>query len=157
MLARAMDTAEFLRRNRTAIVREAQDALARLRERHYESAGAASSKQRLDVLFDHLVDAVSSRDVSPVVHYAGDVARERFEAGYDLSEVQAAFNTLESATWRCILAELPPDDLAEALGLVSTVFGAAKDALGRQYVSLATKAHSPSLDLRALFAGTEGI
>jgi hypothetical protein len=37
------------------------------------------------------------------------------------------------------------------------VFGAAKDALGRRYVSLATKAHAPSLNLRALFAGTDGV
>jgi hypothetical protein len=152
-----MDTATFLRRERAVIVREAQDALARLRERHYEAAGVAASEQRLEILFDHLVGAISTRDLSPVVNYAGDVARERFEANYDLSEVQAAFNTLESATWRRILADLPADDLAEALGLVSTVFGAAKDALGRQYVSLATHAHAPSLDLSALFAGTDGV
>ena len=152
-----MDTAVFLRHKRAAIVRDAHDALVLLRERHYESAGADASKQRLDVLFDHLVDAVATRDVSAIVTYAAGVARERFEAAYDLAEVQAAFNTLESATWRCILADLPADNLAEALGLVSTVFGAAKDALGRQYVSLATQVHAPSLDLRALFSGTDGV
>jgi hypothetical protein len=152
-----MDTAGFLIREREAIVREAEDALARLHERHYESAGAGESRQRLEMLFDQLVAAVSARDVSSVVAYAGVVAQERFEAGYDLSEVQAAFNTLEAATWRRILADLEADDLAEALGLVSTVFGAAKDALGRQYVSLATRTRAPSLNLRALFAGTDGV
>jgi hypothetical protein len=152
-----MDTAGFLIREREAIVREAEDALARLHERHYESAGAAEVKQRLDMLFDQLVDAVSARDLSSVVAYARSVAQERFEAGYDLSEVQAAFNTLESATWSRILADVEADDLAEALGLVSTVFGAAKDALGRQYVSLATHARAPSLDLKALFVGTDGV
>ena len=55
------------------------------------------------------------------------------------------------------LADLEAADLAEALGLVSTVFGAAKDALGRRYVSLATHTRAPSLDLRALFAGTDGV
>jgi hypothetical protein len=152
-----MDTAEFLIRERGAIVREAEDALAHLHERHYESEGAGRLRQRLEMLFDELVDAVSARDLSSVVVYAGTVAQERFEAGYDLSEVQAAFNALESATWRRILADLEAGELAGALGLVSTVFGAAKDALGRRYVSLATQAHAPSLDLRALFAGTEGI
>ncbi len=81
----------------------------------------------------------------------------RFEAGYDLSEVQAAFNALEGATWSRILADLEAGDLAEALGLISTVLGAAKDALGREYVSLATHTRAPSLDLKALFAGTEGV
>ena len=74
-----------------------------------------------------------------MIGYAHEVADERFAAGYDLSEVQAAFNVLEAATWSRILDDLEPAQLAEALGLVSTVFGAAKDALGRRYVSLATK------------------
>jgi len=152
-----MDTAGFLAGEREAIVAEAEDALARLHERHYESLGADTLRQRLETLFDHLVGAVAARDLSPVVAYAGSVAQERYDAGYDLSEVQAAFNALEAATWRRILAGLAVDDLAEALGLVSTVFGAAKDALGRQYVSLATKTRAPSLDLRALFAGTDGV
>lgn len=35
---------------------------------------------------------------------------------------------------------LDPDQFARALGLVSTVLGAGKDALAREYVSLATSA-----------------
>ena len=152
-----METAEFLSRERTVIVREAETALARLHERHYESAGATEVEHRLESLFDHLVTAVDTRDLTQVIGYAQEVADERFAAGYDLSEVQAAFNALEAATWSRILDGLEPAQLAEALGLVSTVFGAAKDALGRRYVSLATKSHAPSLDLRALFAGTDGV
>jgi hypothetical protein len=152
-----METAAFLAGEREAIVREAEGALVRLHERHYESLGDAALKQRLDALYDQLVSAVSTRDLSQVVAYAGDIAEERFDAGYDLSEVQAAFNALEAATWRSVLAHLEAADLAEALGLVSTVFGAAKDALGRRYVSLATQTRAPSLDLRALFAGTDGV
>jgi hypothetical protein len=48
---------------------------------------------------------------------------------------------------------MPAEDQAEALGLVGTVLGCGKDLLARQYVSLATKTHTPSLDLHALFAG----
>jgi hypothetical protein len=152
-----MDVAEFLEAEREAIVGEAEDALARLHERHYESLGPVMLKERLERLYDHLVGAVSSRDLSPVVAYAGEIAEERYDAGFDLSEVQAAFNALEAATWRRVLANADTVDLAEALGLVSTVFGAAKDALGRRYVSLATKTRAPSLDLRALFGGTDGV
>lgn len=152
-----MDTAGFLVRERGTIVREAEGALIRLHERHYESVAASEVEQRLEMLFDQLVDAVSKRDLTSVVAYACTVARERFDAGYDLSEVQAAFNALEAATWTRIIADLEADDLAEALGLVSTVFGAAKDALGREYVSLATRTRAPSLDLRALFEGTDGV
>ena len=48
---------------------------------------------------------------------------------------------------------MPPDELARALGLVSTVLGAAKDSLARAYVSLASQTKAPSLDLSALFKG----
>ena len=151
-----MDVAAFLAGEREAILGQAEDAIARLNERHYESLGAATLRARLETLYDRLLEAVSARDLSAVIAYAGSVAEERFDAGYDLSEVQAAFNALEAATWRSILANLEAGELAEALGLVSTVFGAAKDALGRQYVSLATQTRAPSLDLRALFDGTDG-
>jgi hypothetical protein len=152
-----MDTAGFLVHERRTIVREAESALTRLHERHYESLSVSEVEKRLEVLFDELVDAVSKRDLSSVVAYACTLAQERFDAGFDLSEVQAAFNTLETATWTRMIADLEAEDLAEALGLVSTVFGVAKDALGREYVSLATRGRAPSLDLTALFEGTDGI
>jgi hypothetical protein len=144
-------TDAFLLRERDAITTAAEDALLRRHERHYGAAGREAVRQRLDLLYDQLVHAVASRELSAVVAYANSVAEERFQAGYDLSEVQAAFNALEESTWRRILSELPPDDYAESLGLVGTVFGAAKDALGRRYVSLATRTRVPSLDLSALF------
>jgi len=98
---------------------------------------------------------IATHDLTPIVAHAQQIARERFSAGYDLSEVQSAFNALEAATWARVLATLPPDRFARTLGLVSTILGAGKDALARTYVSLATDAHAPSLDLRALFAGTD--
>jgi hypothetical protein len=127
-----------------------------LRERHYESVAASEVEERLEMLFDQLVDAVSTRDLGSILEYARTVARERFDAGYDLSEVQGAFNALEAATWTRMIADVEADDLAESLGLVSTVFGAAKDALGREYVSCATRTQAPSLDLTVLFKGTDG-
>ncbi len=152
----SVETAQFLTHEREAIVDAAEAALARMHHRHYESAGASEVRQRLEALYNHLLDALRSRDLGPIVAHAEQVAQERFNAGYDLSEVQAAFNTLEEATWSRVFAELQPAQFAEALGLVSTILGAAKDALARKYVSLATSTHAPSLDLQALFAGTEG-
>ena len=154
--SRAMaGTAEFLTRERATIVTAAEAALERAHARHYESDGTLELHRRLDTLYDHLLAAVVDRDAGPIVEYAQQVAQERFDAGYDLSEVQTGFNALEEATWQRIFAGLDPSDYAEALGLVSTILGAAKDALARKYVSLATSTHAPALDLRALFAGIE--
>ena len=49
---------------------------------------------------------------------------------------------------------MPGDDLVEAIGLLSTVLGFGKDAVARTYVSRASKRHVTSLDLSALFRGT---
>ena len=147
------DTAELLERERAAIVAAAGAALARAHARHYDSAGPVETTRRLDALYDRLLEALASHDLGAVTRHAEDVAAERFDAGYDLSEVQTAFNVLEEAIWARALAVVEPARLAETLGLVTTVLGAGKDALAQRYVSLAAGAHAPSLDLRALFAG----
>ena len=141
---------------RTAIVDEAQTSLQELHQEHYESAGDVVTRQRIEELFDLVVTGLRDRDLTAVVSYADGVAQERFTAGFDVAEVQTAFNALETAMWRHVVATQQPDDLAEAIGLVGTVFGAAKDALARGYVSLASHHHVTSLDLSALFRGVAG-
>ena len=152
----ANETSEFLVHERAATITAAEAALARIHARHYDAAGAENARERLEALYDRLIEAVDTRDLASIVAYARQVARERFEAGYDLAEVQAAFNALEEATWSRVLADLPPERFSEALGLVTTILGAAKDALGREYVSLATQRHAPSLDMSRLFMGAAG-
>jgi hypothetical protein len=148
------DTAAFLAGEREPILKAAETSLARMHARHYDSAGSGEVRERLSILFDQLVDGIATKNLVPIVDYARRVGEERFAAGYDLSEVQIAFNALEEATWSRVLEGLDASEFAEALGLISTVLGAGKDALARTYVSLASDTHATSLDLRALFAGT---
>ena len=68
-----------------------------------------------------------------------------------MDEVQTAFNVLEEAIWKRIETEIPHDDLARSLALVSTVLGSGKDRLARSYVALATQSQVPALDVQALF------
>ena len=112
------------------------------------------TRQRLGDLHDLVVAAIRDRDLTGVVSYAHEVAVERFNAGFDISEVQTAFNSLEEAMWRRLVADEPHAELAQAIGLLSTVLGAGKDSLARTYVSLAGHRHVSSLDLTALFRGT---
>ena len=150
-----VEVLRVLGEERTPILDAAGESLRHSRT-HYESAGQEETRRRLEVLYDELLGALSSRDLGGMIDYAQRLATERFEAGYDLSEVQGAFNALEEAAWAMLCARLQPERLALSLGLVSTVLGAAKDALGREYVSLASQTHAPSLDLRALFTGDAG-
>ena len=152
---RSVSAELFLAQERSAIVGDAETALARSHARHYEAAGEVEVRRRLELLFERLLQGIETRDLGPMIAYAEQLAEERFEGGYDLVEVQTAFNALEEATWRRVLAGLDPSEFADALGPISTLLGAGKDALARRYVSLAADTHAPSLNLRALFAGTD--
>ncbi len=149
-----MNLPELLAARREAILDAALGALERAHLTHYEAEGREVRRQRLGRLYDLVAAAVAERNLTRIQHHGEEVARERFAAGFDLLEVQAAFNVLEEALWRTLVAEVPPAELGEALGLVGTALGAGKDRLAAAYVALASSTHTPSLDLRALFAGT---
>jgi hypothetical protein len=149
-----MDVAELLVRARPQVIDEAYADLESSHIAHYEAAGEPLTRQRLGDLHDLVVDAIRTRDLSGVTSYAQQLAEERFHAGFDISEVQTAFNSLEEAMWRRLVADEPQADLAEAIGLLSTVLGSGKDVLARTYVSLAGHRRVTSLDLTALFKGT---
>jgi hypothetical protein len=136
------------------VLDDAAKALQRAHLRHYEAAGAGEAVRRLNDLLALTIDCLTTRSLGPVCEYADQVARERFESGFEIGEVQTAFNVLEEAIWQDVIVALPAEDLAEASGLIGTVLGAGKDTLARTWVSLASRQHVPSLDLTALFRGT---
>lgn len=146
---------DLLLRNESAVVAESFEGMKRCRLVHYEAVGAEEMRRRVEGLYALLRDAVAERDLEPVLAFGRDTARQRYAEGVDLQEVQSAINSLEEAVWRRIVKEVPPDGLAEALGLVSTVLGVCKDTMASTYVALATRRHAASLDMKALFRGTQ--
>lgn len=148
-----MNLIQFLEAEGERIVAEAGESLTRSNLTHYNEAGRAVSQERLAELFRLTVAGIRDRNLVPMIEYMDRIAKDRFHAGYAIREVQTAINVLEEAIWTHIVRSTPPDQLAEALGLASTVLGAAKDALARAYVSLASESKAPSLDLSALFDG----
>lgn len=151
-----MNLIQLLQERSTEIVDAACQAMARSHAKNYEKAGAEHIHQRIKALYVLTMRAVKERNLGPMVAHVETVARERYNAGYDLWEVQTAFNVLEESIWARIIKELPPSEFGEALGLVSTVLGAGKDTLARRYVSLASKTKAPSLNLQSLFSGSDG-
>ena len=135
-----MDVEELLRAERNDVLDEAFTALKRSHHAHYEEAGDTFTRERLAELFDLVLTALHDRELAPVGAYCEEIA---------------AFNTLEEAMWRRVAEGVPPLQLSEAIGLLSTIVGYGKDSLARRYVSLATERHVPTLDLSALFEGTE--
>ena len=150
-----MDLDVMLLKVETQVIDEAYSALQRSQVTHYENGGESLTRQRLTDLFHVVVVAIRDRDLTGVGAYSERIADERFNMGFDVSEVQTAFNALEVVLWRRVVADVPPAELAEAVGLLSTVLGFGKDVLARKYVSLASSRHVHSLDLSALFGGTD--
>lgn len=146
-----MDIHELLAADRAVIVQDGWRSIVRLT--HYERDGEETTRQRLEVLFDHVAHAIRVRDLGELLDYSERIAKQRFEAGFDLCEVQTAYFMLEDAIWRRAVSRIPPADLAEALGLVGTAIRRGKDAFARAYISLANRARAPSLDLSDVFKG----
>lgn len=150
-----MNISELLESYRDEILDAAVNAMDRTHLQHYERDGVDKTRTRVSTLFSLARQSVAEKNLTPIVSHAEQIATERYAAGYDLWEVQTAFNVLEEAIWVRIFKSCPPDELANALGLVSTVLGAGKDTLAGKYVSLATKTKAPSLNLQSLFSGGE--
>ena len=148
-----MKVLELLQKNASKILADAHAAVSRAHLQSYEKAGADVTQQRLQTLYGCVLRCVDERNLTPMRRHAQVLARERFDAGFDLWEIQTAINVLEESIWRRIIQELPPAEFAEALGLVSTVLGVGKDMLARTYVSLASKTKAPSINVPSLFDG----
>jgi len=151
-----MELPQLLRNHGESILESAFHAMERSHLKSYEQVGMDRAKQRLRDLYILTMRAVEDRKLGPIIAHAEAIAQERYTQGFDLWEVQTAFNVLEEAIWNRIIKELPPTSYAEALGLVSTVLGAGKDALARAYVSLASKTKAPTLNLQSMFSGSAG-
>jgi hypothetical protein len=148
-----MDLVGTLKARHDEVLRDAVERLGHAHLTHYEISGPDASRQRLSDLLDLVVDCLTERSLGSICDYAETVAQERFEAGFDIAEVQTAFNVLEEALWRQVISQLDSGDLAEGTGLIGTALGAGKDTLARTWVSLASSQHVHSLDLTALFEG----
>lgn len=148
-----MDIVELLAKERDEVLAEATDGLRRSHLEHYEKAGLEESRKRLETLYDLVLEGIKARSALRTIRHIKSVAQERFDSGFDLREVQTALNVLEEAIWVRVLKKLPTDEIMGGLGKVSTIFGIAKDVLGRSYVALATRRSATSFDLNAFFDG----
>ncbi|MCU0364743.1 MAG: hypothetical protein MUE93_03620 [Ignavibacteriaceae bacterium] len=144
---------EILVNNQTDIINEAFYSLERSHLKHYDTSRADENWQRLAKLFDLTLTGVKSKSLLDMVAYSEKIAKERYESGFDLHEVHTAYNVLEESIWKAIIKEVNQDELAESLGLISTVLGTGKESLAIAYVSLSGKQRVNSLNLSQLFRG----
>ena len=136
--------AVLLRERADALVAEALTMMTEARLEHYDAAGLPTVRQRLARMLSVALACLEAGEADEIIAYMTQIGRERFSAGYDLLEVQTSANVMEEALWRRIPSLVPPAEVPRALGLVSSLFSAGKDALARTYVSLAAGQKAPS-------------
>ena len=152
-----MTLEELLEQAAQEIVAEAMQALHKARLAHYATLLPVETRALCEELYEVILASVKTGSAAEMVAYSERLARERFDSGYSLFEIQTAINVMEECIWRKIMTNLPPSDSVPMLGLVGTVLGAGKDALSRKFVALASDHGAPSPSLGALFKGTDGV
>jgi hypothetical protein len=146
---------QILKEKNNEVIVEATEAIKHSHSRHNGSERLEKTEQLLKRLYALTLQSVEEKNVAPMIEYVEKIPRERFSHGYDIYELQFAFNILEEAIWNRILRELSPIAFAKALGMISTVLGIGKDTMARSYVSLASKKMTPYIDYKILFEGME--
>ncbi len=145
-----MSIDELLRDEQPGILEDAWRSIAQID--HYRRDGDEATRRRVEALYERVAEAVRRRDLEPLLAHVARISQERFAAGYDLSDLHAAFTALEEAIWKRAVLLLAPEELAWGLGLVGTALSHGKIALGRQFSALARPPHARPVDLTPIFA-----
>ncbi|MFA7360613.1 MAG: hypothetical protein WC139_06210 [Candidatus Kapaibacterium sp.] len=152
-----MDIISLLEKNKDKVIEESCRQINEVKLKGYTKVGSSITKQKLTSLYKKVIECANKKELIPMLNYTEKIAKERFASGYDLHEVQTAINALEENIWQIIFKNIKPDKLAESLGLVSSILGAGKDNLARNYVALATQTKASTINLQSLLSGSESI
>jgi methylmalonyl-CoA decarboxylase len=98
-------------------------------------------QRRRDVrqLFRLVLRCVRAGRAKPIIRPCEQIAAHCYAAGIDLAEVQGPFTVLAEVLWRQLAGALAGEQLVQALGLLTAITGAGKDAMARTYVTLAIR------------------
>jgi hypothetical protein len=90
-------------------------------------------------LFRLVLRCVRAGRAKPIIRPAEQIAAHSYAAGIDLAAVQGPFIVLAEVLWHQLADALTGEQLIQALGLLTAITGAGKDAMARTYVALATR------------------
>ena len=121
------------------VVGQAVAALEGCHQAHYQLSSPEEHRRYVRDLFELVVQCVREGDAGPIIASCQQIATDRFEAGFDIVEIQGTLNVLEEVLWRHVADSLAGDQRIETLGLVNTILGAGRDALARTYVDRASR------------------
>jgi methylmalonyl-CoA decarboxylase len=134
-----VEASAVLARAEDRVIDEAVAALAQRAQAHHHAASIEDRRRDVRQLFRLVLRGLHEGRAEPVIKPAEQIAAHCFAAGVDMTEMQAEFNVLAEVLWRHVAGALAGKQQVQALELVNVVAGAAKDALARTYVALASQ------------------
>jgi len=146
------------------VIDEAVAALAQRGQADQQSPGPDGRRRDVRQLFRLVLRCLHAERAKPIIRPSEQIATHCYAAGIDLAEIQEAFDVLAEVLWRHLAGALADGQLIQALGLLSAIVGAGKDAMARTYVALATRDRNeqyeqheqPAGEPAAAGAGSEG-
>jgi len=123
----------LLRENEQTIIEKAAVNLGNYRLKNYEMAKLSEIEWWLGALFLALCDSIDKKNLEPFLKYSEKLGKARAEKGFDLKEVQIAYNLLEEHIWEIVLEKGNPKTRVEDLVQISEIVAAGKDKLTKWY------------------------
>ena len=159
-----MDASAVLLSAEDRVIDEAVAALAQRGQADQQSPGPDGRRRDVRQLFRLVLRCLHAERAKPIIRPSEQIATHCYAAGIDLAEIQEAFDVLAEVLWRHLAGALADGQLIQALGLLSAIVGAGKDAMARTYVALATRDRNeqyeqheqPAGEPAAAGAGSEG-
>lgn len=145
-----MDLPSIITANQKAIIENAVDILHHSSACHYCAQTKEENTHRIQILVNYLVALLTERNPNLIDEYCKNLAKTRFQEGYELKEVQAAINSLQESLWSFLMEQAKDNQFPEAVGLCHTSLGRIKDVLAQEYVQLASQSKVQTIDLAAL-------
>ena len=89
------------------VVGQAVAALERCHQAHYQISSLEERRRYVRNLFELVVQCVREADAGPIIASCQQIAADRFEAGFDIVEIQETLNVLEEVLRRHVADSLP--------------------------------------------------
>ena len=124
---------EILTENEQGIIEKAAVNLGNYRLKNYEMAKLSEIEWWMGALFSALRESIKQKSMDPFLRYSENLGKLRAEKGFDLKEVQIAYNLLEEHTWEVVLERGDPKTRVQDLTQISEIVAAGKDKLTKWY------------------------
>jgi len=133
-----VDASAVLASAEDRVIDEAVDALAHS-DQARQSAIPDGRRREVRQLFRLVLRCVRAGRAKPIIRPSEQIAAHCYAAGIDLAEVQRSLTVLAEVLWHQLAEALADEQLVQALGLLTAITGAGKDAIARTYVALASR------------------